>query len=284
MPRLIIFALCCFISFNLHAVQRYQSSIISSEWNVTSSPIFCELVHPIDRFGNGRFIYASGGELAFQLHVKQAAAPINNVANLYSVSPFWREPQERELAQLPISEGRTPVYIGGNLALRMLHELEAGRHPTLHYKDLTSYEDDVVVALSSANFHKQLGVFQQCISDALPYGADEIQDTVVNFAKNKHDLSKKQLEKLKDIVLFASIDKNMQIEVHGHTDSQGRRIYNKKLSQRRAKAVEKYLLAKGVTSDQIVRRSYGESKPVDSNRTSTGRANNRRVNIRINLD
>ena len=284
MLRLIAFILCCSSSFSLYAVQRYQSTVDSSVWNVSSSPIFCEMVHPIDSFGSGRFTYSSGGELAFQLQVLQAATPINNVANLYSVSPFWREPQQRELAQIAISKGRVPIYIGGNLAKRMLHELEAGRHPTLHYKDLTSYEDDVVVALSSANFHQKFSMFQQCISEALPYGIDQLKDTVVNFAKNKSNLNDTQLEKLKDIVLFASIDKNMQIEVHGHTDSQGRRIYNKKLSQRRARTVEKYLLAKGVSADQISRHFYGESKPVDSNKTKAGRANNRRVNVLINLE
>jgi len=214
-------------------VQRYQSAIDSSEWNVSSSPIFCEMEHPIDSYGKGRFTFASGGKLAFQLQVQQAAMPINNVANPHSVSPFWREAEQRELAQISISKGRVPIYIGGNLAKRMLHELEAGRHPTLHYKDLTSYEDDVVVALSSANFHQKFGMFQQCISDALPYGIDQLQDTVVNFAKNKHNLSKTQLEKMKDIVQLASIDKNMQINQHGHTESRGRRFYNNKLSKRR---------------------------------------------------
>ena len=284
MFRLITFLLCCSLSPSLYAVQRYQSSIDSSEWNVSSSPIFCEMEHPIDSYGKGRFTFSSGGELAFQLQVKQAAMPIHNVANLYSVSPFWRAPQQRELAQIAITKGRVPIYIGGNLAKRMLHELEAGRHPTLHYRDLTSYEDDVVVALSSANFHQKFSMFQQCISAALPYGIDQLQDTVVNFAKNKYHLTKAQLEKLKDIVLFASIDKNMQINLHGHTDSQGRRVYNKRLSQRRSKAVEKYLLAKGISADQISRHAYGEDKPVDSNRTKAGRANNRRVNILIDLE
>ena len=284
MFRLIAVLLCCSLSSSLYAVQRYQSSIDSSEWNVSTSPIFCEMEHPIDSYGKGRFTFASGGELAFQLQVQQAAMPINNVANLYSVSPFWRAPEQRELAQIAISKGRIPIYIGGNLAKRMLHELEAGRHPTLHYKDLTSYEDDVVVALSSANFHQKFSMFQQCVNDALPYGIDQLQDTVVNFAKNKHKLDKAQLEKLKDIVLFASLDKNMQINLHGHTDSRGRRLYNKKLSQRRSKAVEKYFLAKGVSADQITRHSYGEEKPVDSNRTKMGRANNRRVNVLIDLE
>jgi len=83
--------------------------------------------HPIDSYGKGRFTFASGGELAFQLQVQQAAMPINNVANLYSVSPFWREAEQRELAQISISKGRVPIYIGGNLAKRRSEERRVGK-------------------------------------------------------------------------------------------------------------------------------------------------------------
>lgn len=248
-----------------------------------SSPIHCEMVHEIKHYGNAQFVFSSGGELAFQLHSLQAA-PREGVASLYSESPFWRKPQKKALAQLTISKGRMPVYLGGNLALQLLYELQAGRQPTFHYKDWAVLEDDVYVALSSVNFHQKLDRFQLCISQALPYGSDMVKDAELYFASNKDNLTKKQRRKLKEIVLFAKIDKGMKIQLKGHADGQGRRIYNKKLSARRTTAVEKYLLAKGVSPEQISKAAFGESRPEASNRSARGRKNNRRVEVVIKHD
>jgi len=283
MFRLSVLIICLCFSFSLQAVQRYQSSVDESKWRVNTSPIHCELVHDISHYGDGRFVYSSGGELAFQLRVLQAA-PRDSVASLLSVSPFWRGANEKELAQLTITKGRMPVYIGGNLALRMLYELQAGWHPTFHYKDWADYEDDVIVSMSSANFHKRLEAFQRCISQALPYGSDQVKDTIVYFDTNKHRLSKKQYKRLKDITLFASIDKSMQIQLKGHADGRGRRKFNVTLSDKRTRAVEKYLISQGVPAEQITRQALGESRPADSNRSDRGRGNNRRVDVIIKRD
>jgi OOP family OmpA-OmpF porin len=68
--------------------------------------------------------------------------------------------------------------------------------------------------------------------------------------------------------------------VEGHTDSQGADAYNLQLSQRRADAVLKYLLEKGVPASRISARGFGETQPVADNATTEGRALNRRVVLR----
>jgi OOP family OmpA-OmpF porin len=67
----------------------------------------------------------------------------------------------------------------------------------------------------------------------------------------------------------------------GHTDSIGTEAYNLKLSQRRANAVKTYLVSKGIDANRIYVEGKGESSPVASNKTSEGRAKNRRVEIEI---
>jgi len=68
------------------------------------------------------------------------------------------------------------------------------------------------------------------------------------------------------------------ITVEGHTDNVGKNAYNQKLSERRAQAVEKYIVDKfGIDAKRIKAIGYGESKPVDSNETAEGRYHNRRV-------
>lgn len=280
MPKLLSLFICLFLSLNLHAVQRYEAAVVDSDWHVHSSPIQCEMVHDISHYGNGRFIFSSGGELAFQLHSYEPARR-ESVASLYSIAPFWREKKEKDLAQLTISKGKMPVYVGGDLAYRMLYELQAGRHPTFHYKDWAGFEDDVYVSVSSANFHQKLDEFKQCISNALPYGSDHVQDTALYFDTDKSTLNKQQRRKLQEIALFAKIDKGLQIHLKGHADGRGRRIYNKKLSARRTGSIEKYLLSKGVPEAQVNQMAYGESRPAASNRSERGRKNNRRVDVLI---
>ena len=71
------------------------------------------------------------------------------------------------------------------------------------------------------------------------------------------------------------------IDVYGHTDSTGSDAYNQTLSERRAQSVSSYLSTRGVQSARLASRGFGESQPVASNTTEDGRAQNRRVEIRI---
>lgn len=69
----------------------------------------------------------------------------------------------------------------------------------------------------------------------------------------------------------------LKIELQGHTDSSGADAYNLKLSQQRADAVRAYLIDQGVTEGRLVSRGYGESQPIEDNKTEAGRSVNRRV-------
>ncbi len=71
------------------------------------------------------------------------------------------------------------------------------------------------------------------------------------------------------------------IEVSGHTDNQGNRLYNITLSQKRAEAVRQYLIDVGVQPVQVIAKGYGPDRPRDTNNTAEGRQNNRRVEAQI---
>lgn len=71
------------------------------------------------------------------------------------------------------------------------------------------------------------------------------------------------------------------IDVVGHTDSDGAEAYNQALSERRARSVSDYLASHGVAQVRMAATGYGETRPIASNETAAGKAENRRVEIKI---
>jgi len=69
--------------------------------------------------------------------------------------------------------------------------------------------------------------------------------------------------------------------ISGHSDSTGSKAHNQDLSERRAKAVKSYLVSKGVSSSNLTSKGYGEDMPIVSNNTRAGRAQNRRVEVKL---
>ena len=67
----------------------------------------------------------------------------------------------------------------------------------------------------------------------------------------------------------------------GHTDSVGSDAYNQKLSVRRSEAIKAYLVSKGIEKNRVYTEGKGEKQPVADNKTTEGRAKNRRVEIEV---
>jgi OmpA-OmpF porin, OOP family len=72
-----------------------------------------------------------------------------------------------------------------------------------------------------------------------------------------------------------------RVEVAGHTDSKGSDSYNERLSQERADSVKQYLIDQGVAAESLLAVGYGETKPLDTNKTAKGREVNRRVEFNL---
>jgi peptidoglycan-associated lipoprotein len=105
-----------------------------------------------------------------------------------------------------------------------------------------------------------------------------LSDDAVKFPLNGHEISKDAEDKLKDFAeRLKSENKNVYLEVQGHTDSTGAKLYNYRLGEERAEAVRRYLNKQGIALNRMSTISYGQEEPVDSNKTKAGRAKNRRV-------
>ncbi|QQL51230.1 OmpA family protein [Mucilaginibacter ginkgonis] len=74
---------------------------------------------------------------------------------------------------------------------------------------------------------------------------------------------------------------NAAVKLSGHADNVGGYVYNWKLSEARAQAVKDYLIGKGIDSSRVAATGFGDTKPIASNKTQTGRLKNRRVEIKF---
>jgi outer membrane protein OmpA-like peptidoglycan-associated protein len=103
----------------------------------------------------------------------------------------------------------------------------------------------------------------------------------ITFAFNSSDVSA-QFYPVLDKVASTLVEYNQTtVNVAGHTDSVGSDTYNQRLSEQRASSVAGYLQSRGLTNQRLQINGFGESRPVDSNDTEAGRANNRRVEITL---
>ena len=101
------------------------------------------------------------------------------------------------------------------------------------------------------------------------------------FDFNKSVIKPEGKAKLDDLVGKIK-DINLEVIIAvGHTDAVGGDAYNQKLSIRRSEAVKAYLVSKGIEKNRVYTEGKGEKQPVADNKTSEGRAKNRRVEIEV---
>lgn len=101
------------------------------------------------------------------------------------------------------------------------------------------------------------------------------------FDTDKFVLKGESKTELKKLLAFLKDNKDIKIEVAGHTDNVGSSSYNLKLSENRAQAVSKYLIENGVDQNRITYKGYGDTKPIASNDSKEGRAKNRRTEFTV---
>ncbi len=111
--------------------------------------------------------------------------------------------------------------------------------------------------------------------------AKSISLTGILFHTDSAELKSESIAVLNATADTLNANPGVAVEIAGHTDSQGDAAYNQGLSERRAKSVRDYLISRGVSSSRLSSAGYGESQPVADNATADGRAQNRRVELRV---
>lgn len=103
----------------------------------------------------------------------------------------------------------------------------------------------------------------------------------IYFDFDKTTLKTESFSELNKVVDFLKQNSHVEIEISGHTDSKGSDDYNLNLSQGRSQSVVDYIVTQGIESYRLTAHGYGETKPIETNDTDAGRANNRRVEFTV---
>ncbi len=103
----------------------------------------------------------------------------------------------------------------------------------------------------------------------------------LNFVTGKATILPSSFPSLDRLSEILNNKANLSLTLKGFTDNVGKAAANLKLSKDRAESVKTYLVSKGVTDTRITAQGYGKARPVASNKTKTGRAKNRRVEMNL---
>lgn len=103
----------------------------------------------------------------------------------------------------------------------------------------------------------------------------------IRFDYNKWDIKPEYVGVLDENVTVLEMNPTFTIEIQGHTDSIASEEYNQGLSEKRAESVKGYFVSKGISEGRIATRGFGKLRPIASNDTPEGRAQNRRIEIEV---
>ena len=122
-------------------------------------------------------------------------------------------------------------------------------------------------------------------------GCPEVSDEVVKklndyaktilFDTGKFSFQKQTFPVLQAITAILKEYPTAKFSIEGHTDNVGKADFNQKLSDGRANAVKQYLIDNGIDPFRLTSKGFGMDNPIDTNKTAKGRANNRRVEVKL---
>jgi len=118
------------------------------------------------------------------------------------------------------------------------------------------------------------------VSDEAVKKLNDYAKTIL-FNSGKSTFQKQTYPVLEAITAILKEYPNSKFSIEGHTDSDGAEEANQVLSTSRAEAVKAYLIENGIDATRLSATGFGEKFPIDTNKTSKGKANNRRVEVKL---
>lgn len=264
------------------ADSRYAGSMETTRWQLDASVFACRLYQPLDQFGEAVFLHRAGEEQRFYLAAHNrllAAGP----AAIDASTPLWQPAyQARAVDRLTLAGGDEPLQLDWRDSQVLVEQLHQGMRLSVTAQAWHDNRQQVSLEMAPTGFEAAFRDFLACTNNLLPANYDQVSRSSVHFPPGAVEFEDDQRQVLDHLVRYVLADPHVTaLVIDGHSDGLGLRADNLALSQQRAEAVHAYITERGVPEDLIQVRWHGERYPIASNRTPEGRAENRRVTLRV---
>lgn len=266
--------------------QVYSADLTSSEWKATSNPFACSLTHVIPVFGKAVFSRKAGGAEVFYVESQGKVVFPPGATTVETMPPVWRSDiVPMSLGSITTVAGNQPISLTGAQLGSLVTQLSTGVNVMYSSQTLvsTSSSSSVMrVVLNAKNFTAGYKSYQQCIANIIPYSFAQVSRTFINYAEKSEGLTASNKADLNKVARYINADASVVgVFVDGHSDNSHLADASEAVSRQAAEWVSAYLAEQGVPAGKITTRWHGSKFLIASNATPAGRAQNRRVTVRL---
>ena len=262
--------------------QFYGARIDEAKWRSSGTRLECRLSQDIPGYGKATFHLHALKSMEFRVSPDYQPR-IADQALFFVSPPIWKLYENGKLlGRIPVTTQKNAIVVPEDWAYRMALELREGLEAVWTHPDWADGQDTVIAKVLPIRFEAAWRDFQQCGNNLIDYGFTNIRSSTFYFGKKSMRLSANEKAYLDKLAEYVLLDSDYQhIKIQSHTDSRGVRGKNLAISKKRANMVKNYLINKGVNPKRFMIVAKGEKKPKYNNRTKSGRAKNRRVEVKL---
>lgn len=262
----------------------YAGGPENTRWDISGSVFGCRFEQAIPGYGKAVFYQQAGEPVLFRLEADRNMMAASNAQVSIAAAPWQPAARSEPLGKAKVTTGIPNLELDARRSNQFLHALLEGRWPTIAQETWYDQGRSVQVQVSAVQFKDYYPDYVACISQLLPLNYDQVGRSRVLFGTGEESLDKEDTDLLDQVVFYINHDPRIfAVYLDGHSDNIGRRYDNRQTSKQRVEAVERYLILKGIDPEMITTRFHGSRYPVADNSTPEGRAENRRVTIRLEM-
>lgn len=257
------------------------------------------LGYPLNTFENesSLFITTDNKTGYYSRRIDGAEGPASIELYQFEVPPQWKSKQESTFAQGNVYDALTRKPLGATVQLYNVatDQLEQQVYSDAQRGDytvvLTEGKQYAMYVSADGYLLKSLSFDYTTRKDFNPLTLDVYLEPLRSganivlsnlfFPFNQYTLEERSKTELNKLVQFLSQNKNVRIQISGHTDDVGDAKFNLELSRKRAQSVVNYLTQQGIARERLAVAGYGETRPVKPNDTEENRQLNRRIEMKV---